>query len=119
MRFQLDTENSGNDEILEGDSVEEVTQDVLNRYEVDTLPEGWSITPIPVELAVKDEHGTWELLGDYATVEAAKAAAKEYAALGQYHIDDRGVMVFGISEDPASGQYETSYSVEVETGEAW
>ena len=72
-----------------------------------------------VELAVKDEHGAWELLGDFATVEAAKDAAKEYAAQGQYHIDDHGVMVFGISEDPASGQYETSYSVEVESGEAW
>jgi hypothetical protein len=72
-----------------------------------------------VELAVKDEHGAWELLGDYDTEEAAKAAAKEYAALGQYHIDYHGVMVFGISEDPASGQYETSYSVEGESGEAW
>lgn len=72
-----------------------------------------------VELAVKDEHGAWELLGDFATIESAKDAAKEYAAQGQYHIDDHGVMVFGISEDPASGHYETSYSVEVESGEAW
>jgi hypothetical protein len=74
---------------------------------------------IMVELAVKDQHGAWELLGDFATVVAAQDAAKEYAAQGQYHIDDHGVMVFGISEDPASGQYETSYSVEVESGEAW
>jgi hypothetical protein len=72
-----------------------------------------------VELAVKDTHGTWELLGDFDSVAAAQAAAKEYAALGQYHIDDRGVMVFGISDDPDSGHYENEYSVEVESGEAW
>ena len=46
MQYQLDTENAGCDEILVGDSIEEVTQDVLNRYECDELPEGWSITPI-------------------------------------------------------------------------
>lgn len=42
-RYKLDTDNSGNDEILVGDSVAEVTQDVLNRYEVDELPEDWTI----------------------------------------------------------------------------
>ena len=72
-----------------------------------------------VELAVKDAHGTWELLGDFGSIAAAQAAAKEFAALGQHHVDDHGVMVFGISDDPASGHYETTYSVEVETGEAW
>lgn len=46
MRFQLDAENDGCDEILVGDSIEEVTQDVLNRYERDELPEGWTITEI-------------------------------------------------------------------------
>ena len=45
-RYKLDTGNSGNDEILFGDSVAEVTQDVLNRYEVDQLPEGWTIEEI-------------------------------------------------------------------------
>ena len=45
-RYKLDTDNSGNDEILVGDSVAEVTQDVLNRYEVDQLPEGWTIEEI-------------------------------------------------------------------------
>jgi len=84
---------------------------------VDANPELHPTESQHVELAVKDEHGAWELLGDFDTVEAAKDAAKEFASLGQYHIDDRGVMAFGISEDPASGQYETSYSVEVETGE--
>jgi hypothetical protein len=74
---------------------------------------------INVELAVKDEHGTWELVSEFATVEAAQDAAKEYAAQGQYHVDDHGVMVFGISDDLASGHYETTYSVEVATGEAW
>ena len=72
-----------------------------------------------IELAVKDNHGAWELLGEYETIDAAKVAAKEYAALGQYHIDDMGVMVFGISDDPDSGHYEEAFSVEVETGESW
>ena len=72
-----------------------------------------------VELAVKDAHGAWELLEEHSSVDAAQDAAKQFAALGQHHIDDRGVMVFGISEDPASGAYETEYSVDVESGEAW
>lgn len=119
-QYKLDTENAGCDEILTGESVEAVTQDILNRYECDELPAGREITQVPaVELAVKDEHSAWELLGDYPTTQEAKDAAKEYAGSGQYHIDDHGVMVFGISEDPASGQYETSYSVDVESGEAW
>ena len=42
-RYKLDTDNGGDDEILVGDSVAEVTQDVLNRYEVDKMPEGWTI----------------------------------------------------------------------------
>lgn len=62
-----------------------------------------------VELAVKDEHGCWELLGAYQSVEQAKEAAKEYAALSQY----RGEMVFGISTDPESGHYEIDFRVEV------
>jgi hypothetical protein len=45
-RYKLDTGNSGNDEILIGDSVAEVTQDVLNFHEVDQLPEGWTIEEI-------------------------------------------------------------------------
>ena len=54
-RYKLDTGNSGNDEILFGDSVAEVTQDVLNRYEVDQLPEGWTIEEI-VESLPASEH---------------------------------------------------------------
>lgn len=72
-----------------------------------------------VELAVKDTHGAWNLLGDLESVDAAKTAAKEYASKGQHHIDDNGVMVFGISEDRESGHYEIQYQVEVATGEAW
>lgn len=81
-----------------------------------------------VELAVKGRESDWEFIGDYPTIEAAQAAARDYAeearnlanpAISQYNVDDHGVMVFGISEDPGSGHYETTYSVEVETGEAW
>lgn len=42
--YKLDTDNCGCDEMLVGDSLEEVTQDVLNRYEVNELPDGWTIT---------------------------------------------------------------------------
>ena len=72
-----------------------------------------------VELAVKDRDGAWELIDDYVTIDEAKRIARLYAADGQYHIDDYGVMVFGISDDPESGNYEHIYNVDVESGEAW
>ena len=78
-----------------------------------------AVTKMTVELAVKDEHGAWEFLEEHSSVDAAQDAAKEFAALGQHHIDDYGVMLFGISEDPESGAYETYYRVDVESGEAW
>lgn len=46
MRYQLDTENAGCDEVMVADSIEEATQDVLNRYETDELPVGWSVVEI-------------------------------------------------------------------------
>ena len=45
-RYKLDTGNSGNDEILVGDSIAEVTQDVLSYHEIDQLPEDWTIEEI-------------------------------------------------------------------------
>jgi hypothetical protein len=50
-RYKLDTGNSGSDEILVGDSIAEVTQDVLNFHEVDQLPEGWTIEEIAEDQA--------------------------------------------------------------------
>lgn len=44
--YKLDTGNSGNDETLFGRCEAEVIQDVLNRYEIDRLPEGWSISKV-------------------------------------------------------------------------
>lgn len=78
-RYKLDTGNSGNDEILVGDSVAEVTQDVLNRYEVDELPQGWTIDLIPEVFSVQ-----WEFMGP-ATQEhfdAAQAVADAMEILG-------------------------------------
>ena len=76
-------------------------------------------TNLRVELAVLDTHGAWELIDDYATESAAKEAAREIASYGQYHIDDRGVMVFGITSNPDGSGYETRYCIEVDTGESW
>lgn len=45
-RYKLDTENSGCDEVLTGESIESATQDVLNRYDLEDLPPGWTITEI-------------------------------------------------------------------------
>ena len=45
-RYKLDTGNSGHDEILFGNSVAEVTQDVLNFHEIDQLPEDWTIEEV-------------------------------------------------------------------------
>ncbi len=50
-RYKLDTGNSGNDEILEGHSMAEVLQDVLNHHEIDELPEGWTLELIEVQHA--------------------------------------------------------------------
>jgi len=40
--WKLDTENAGCDEVLVG-SYGECLQDVLNRYELDDLPDGWTL----------------------------------------------------------------------------
>jgi len=53
-KYKLDTGNSGHDEILSGDSVAEVTQDVLNYHEFDQLPNGWTIEEIAEEQPVCD-----------------------------------------------------------------
>ncbi len=50
IQYKLDTENAGCDEVLIGSSKDEVLQDVLNRYEIDELPEGWSIEEIETTL---------------------------------------------------------------------
>ena len=78
-RYKLDTGNSGNDEILVGDSVAEVTQDVLNRYEVDELPQGWTIDLIPEVFSVQ-----WEFMGSATQerFEAAQAVADAMEILG-------------------------------------
>jgi hypothetical protein len=51
VRYKLDTGNSGNDEILEGESRAEVLQDVLNHHEIDELPEGWTLEAVEVQHA--------------------------------------------------------------------
>ena len=78
-RYKLDTGNSGNDEILVGDSVAEVTQDVLNRYEVDELPQGWTIDLIPEVFSVQ-----WEFMSSATQerFEAAQAVADAMEILG-------------------------------------
>jgi hypothetical protein len=45
-QYKLDTDNSGNDEILEGATRAEVLQDVLSHHEIDELPEGWTLEEI-------------------------------------------------------------------------
>jgi hypothetical protein len=45
-RYKLDTGNSGDYEILEGETRADVLQDVLNHHEIDELPEGWTLEEI-------------------------------------------------------------------------
>lgn len=61
------------------------------------------------ELAVQEAHGDWTLLGDYPSEDAAIEAARTWAADhgADIHRDDFGTAAFGISNDPASGHYET------------
>jgi len=70
-----------------------------------------------IELAVCDTHGAWTLIDDYETEEEAVQDARRIAAMGQHHINDHGVMTFGISAD-GSG-YETKVCVDTETGDFW
>ncbi len=65
------------------------------------------------ELAVQGTHGEWELIGDFASQEAAIAEAVRLASDtgGAVHHDDAGTVVFGVSTDPNSGHYETRVEV--------
>lgn len=110
-RYQLDTDNAGCDEILEGDSIDEVTQDVLYRYEVDELPDGWTVSEIELqfEMAEKLHDGAWHSIGEYKTIEEAIADAKQLAC--QAYRDDFGTVVFGITADPDGGSYETAIKI--------
>jgi hypothetical protein len=67
-----------------------------------------------IELARMNQDGSWELIGDFATMKAVLEAA-EANCDGAYHLDDDSV-VFGASEDPASGHYETRIGVWPGTG---
>jgi hypothetical protein len=69
-RYKLDTDNAGCDEILLGDSIAEVTQDVLNRYERDRLPEGWTITEMELRIYADMEYNAesfWEIFSERFT----------------------------------------------------
>ena len=58
-----------------------------------------------VELARMNQDGSWDLIGDYAGLREALADVPNHCS-GAYHLDDDSV-VFGVSEDPDSGHYET------------
>ncbi len=59
-----------------------------------------------IELARMCSDGSWELIGDYDSIDEVLRAA-EANCDGAYHLDDDSV-VFGASEDPDSGHYEIS-----------
>lgn len=64
-----------------------------------------------IELAAMTSDGSWELIGDFASIdEALRAAERHHESDGAYLLDD-GSSVYGISEDPASGHYETQVGV--------
>ena len=67
-----------------------------------------------IELARMAQDGSWELVGDYPTMQAALEAAEENCD-GAYTMDD-GSVVFGASEDPNSGHYETRIGVWPDSG---
>jgi hypothetical protein len=92
-RYKLDTENSGNDEILVGDSIAEVTQDVLNFHEIHQLPEGWTIELIDEQSSDMPPPATapfsvqWEFMGS-ATQEHFDAAQAVADAMQIYGTTD-------------------------------
>lgn len=64
-----------------------------------------------IELASLRSDGGWDLIGDFGSLDRALRAAEEYHASGDAHILDDGSSVFGISDDPDSGHYETFVGV--------
>ena len=46
--WMLDTGSRGDDDVLVG-SLEEVTSDLLEHFELDALPEGWELTRIEAD----------------------------------------------------------------------
>jgi hypothetical protein len=65
-----------------------------------------------VELAVQVTDDAWELIDDYTTIDEAIQAARDYAEASQGQVPDSwrdadGAIIFGISDDPKSGHYET------------
>jgi len=69
-----------------------------------------------IELAAMMSDGSWELIGDFASMDDALRAAEAYHESGSAYILDDGSSVYGISEDPVSGHYETQVVVWAETG---
>ncbi|HLI56423.1 MAG TPA: hypothetical protein VKY26_05245 [Actinomycetota bacterium] len=57
-----------------------------------------------IELARLNQDGSWDLIGDFDTMDEAIRAAERNCS-GAHHLDD-GSVVFGASQDPASGHYE-------------
>jgi len=59
-----------------------------------------------VELAVRDDASSeWQLVGDYGSIDEAKLAATRLGGPAEY----------GLSTDPGSGHYETTFSLGVES----
>jgi len=48
-RYKLDTGNSGDDEVLEGETRAEVLQDILHHHDIDELPDGWTLEEIATD----------------------------------------------------------------------
>ena len=57
-----------------------------------------------IELGRLCQDGSWDLIGDFGTMDEVKAATARNRD-GAYTLDDDSV-VFGYTEDPAGGHYE-------------
>lgn len=83
-KWKLDTGNSGNDEILEGFSRDEVLQDVLNHHEIDEMPEGWTLEEVEDVEAEKTYYACCNVNGPISVEIVAKSvesALEKFAAL--------------------------------------
>jgi hypothetical protein len=80
-RFKLDTGNSGDDEILEGETRADVLQDVLNHHGIDELPEGWTLE----EIEPKNRHAVathWTTTDGLAIYDLDPLSAEMWALAG-------------------------------------
>jgi hypothetical protein len=104
-RYKLDTGNSGDDEILEGETRAEVLQDVLNHHGIDELPEGWTLEELDADETDSEFSITWEFTGR-SSPDKSKAAEAVAHAMELLKVTVVNKKVLQIAADSLGGEWD-------------